>query len=113
SSLPFFFFQAEVGIRDRNVTGVQTCALPFSRRFRHKVSFLFYGLLCSRTKNKKLTLCRNLLGCKKYLSRIKDKEMPEVLELLYEIGRASCRESAKRAVDPGAGQKKLKKARDA
>src|SRR5699024_12216421 len=24
----FFFFQAEDGIRDRNVTGVQTCALP-------------------------------------------------------------------------------------
>src|SRR5699024_12758147 len=23
-----FFFQAEAGIRDRNVTGVQTCALP-------------------------------------------------------------------------------------
>src|SRR5437868_8710144 len=23
-----FFFQAEDGIRDRNVTGVQTCALP-------------------------------------------------------------------------------------
>src|SRR5699024_11311599 len=32
-----FFFQAEDGIRDRNVTGVQTCALPISlllvRRF--------------------------------------------------------------------------------
>src|SRR5437868_13293928 len=27
----FFFFQAEDGIRDRNVTGVQTCALPISR----------------------------------------------------------------------------------
>src|SRR6266516_6160802 len=26
----FFFFQAEVGIRDRTVTGVQTCALPIS-----------------------------------------------------------------------------------
>src|SRR5699024_11841391 len=26
-----FFFQAEDGIRDRNVTGVQTCALPISR----------------------------------------------------------------------------------
>src|SRR5699024_11853602 len=26
--LLFFFFQAEDGIRDRNVTGVQTCALP-------------------------------------------------------------------------------------
>src|SRR5207249_11861639 len=28
----FFFFQAEDGIRDRNVTGVQTCALPISSR---------------------------------------------------------------------------------
>src|SRR5699024_12153372 len=29
-----FFFQAEDGIRERNVTGVQTCALPISfRRF--------------------------------------------------------------------------------
>src|SRR5699024_11921954 len=27
-SRAFFFFQAEDGIRDRNVTGVQTCALP-------------------------------------------------------------------------------------
>src|SRR5207249_7461897 len=27
-----FFFQAEDGIRDRNVTGVQTCALPISHR---------------------------------------------------------------------------------
>src|SRR5699024_12105109 len=26
--LYIFFFQAEDGIRDRNVTGVQTCALP-------------------------------------------------------------------------------------
>src|SRR5699024_12010359 len=26
-----FFFQAEDGIRDRNVTGVQTCALPISQ----------------------------------------------------------------------------------
>src|SRR5689334_23940787 len=27
----FFFFQAEDGIRDGTVTGVQTCALPISR----------------------------------------------------------------------------------
>src|SRR5690554_7871297 len=27
-SIPFFFFQAEDGIRDADVTGVQTCALP-------------------------------------------------------------------------------------
>src|SRR2546426_1381320 len=31
----FFFFQAEDGIRDYKVTGVQTCALPISSRRRH------------------------------------------------------------------------------
>src|SRR6266496_5172801 len=30
----FFFFQAEDGIRDLYVTGVQTCALPISRESR-------------------------------------------------------------------------------
>src|SRR5256885_9487027 len=30
SMLSFFFFQAEDGIRDYKVTGVQTCALPIS-----------------------------------------------------------------------------------
>src|SRR3989441_7411330 len=30
----FFFFQAEDGIRDKLVTGVQTCALPISRHVR-------------------------------------------------------------------------------
>src|SRR5207249_7669311 len=35
-----FFFQAEDGIRDRNVTGVQTCALPIWPE-----EFLFRGLL--------------------------------------------------------------------
>src|SRR5205085_7282128 len=29
----FFFFQAEDGIRDLTVTGVQTCALPISSPF--------------------------------------------------------------------------------
>src|SRR5207249_9175495 len=32
--ISFFFFQAEDGIRDRNVTGVQTCALPISLMIR-------------------------------------------------------------------------------
>src|SRR5699024_6104766 len=32
----FFFFQAEDGIRDRNVTGVQTCALPICLMAREK-----------------------------------------------------------------------------
>src|SRR5437867_12762918 len=32
SVVVFFFFQAEDGIRDRTVTGVQTCALPICSR---------------------------------------------------------------------------------
>src|SRR6266540_3545280 len=32
----YFFFQAEDGIRDRDVTGVQTCALPISRPARRE-----------------------------------------------------------------------------
>src|SRR2546430_8915307 len=32
----FFFFQAEDGIRDLTVTGVQTCALPISRKKQAK-----------------------------------------------------------------------------
>src|SRR5699024_11586996 len=35
----FFFFQAEDGIRDRNVTGVQTCALPICH-----MTLTFYDL---------------------------------------------------------------------
>src|SRR5207302_4639204 len=37
----FFFFQAEDGIRDFHVTGVQTCALPIS-------SFVFLRVLCGK-----------------------------------------------------------------
>ena len=33
----FFFFQAEDGIRDIGVTGVQTCALPISLGFGLRV----------------------------------------------------------------------------
>src|SRR5256885_10537772 len=32
SGVSFFFFQAEDGIRDYKVTGVQTCALPISHQ---------------------------------------------------------------------------------
>src|SRR5438093_7400372 len=35
----FFFFQAEDGIRDWSVTGVQTCALPISKRLARRGVF--------------------------------------------------------------------------
>src|SRR2546430_7969079 len=40
SCLKCFFFQAEDGIRDLTVTGVQTCALPISSTFKDKIVFL-------------------------------------------------------------------------
>src|SRR5262249_60018165 len=36
----FFFFQAEDGIRDWSVTGVQTCALPILKFRRINVAFV-------------------------------------------------------------------------
>src|SRR5690606_39667073 len=54
-----FFFQAEDGIRDFHVTGVQTCALPIStsrealinsqmRTALAKVAFMPFGLMIDR-----------------------------------------------------------------
>src|SRR2546430_12410431 len=40
----FFFFQAEDGIRDLTVTGVQTCALPISRRLTDTFKYLLAGI---------------------------------------------------------------------
>ena len=43
----FFFFQAEDGIRDWSVTGVQTCALPISlfSRYTCSIAVLFKAAL--------------------------------------------------------------------
>src|SRR5437660_9739405 len=44
----FFFFQAEDGIRDGHVTGVQTCALPISEAWtRRRLSLLVDGAVGS------------------------------------------------------------------
>src|SRR5699024_10511415 len=59
----FFFFQAEDGIRDRNVTGVQTCALPISS-FRNRKEVVRQATLelaetlCSKYPIQ--TICRHL-----------------------------------------------------
>src|SRR5688500_19279207 len=48
-SYVFFFFQAEDGIRDYKVTGVQTCALPIFRvNPRSKRSWSYVSLMRSR-----------------------------------------------------------------
>src|SRR5256886_5715512 len=40
----FFFFQAEDGIRDLTVTGVQTCALPIFGLYKYKLAHKRYPL---------------------------------------------------------------------
>src|SRR5699024_11834563 len=52
----FFFFQAEDGIRDRNVTGVQTCALPiFSQLPLLKSQTVQYSSWLPRTLSKAMS----------------------------------------------------------
>src|SRR2546430_11755433 len=87
-SLLFFFFQAEDGIRDLTVTGVQTCALPIfalvlyewlTGKFPFQVSA---GLIPREIVHTELEPLRNATP-----------EIPETLEqLVAQIGRASCRE---------------------
>jgi len=51
----FFFFQAEDGIRDRDVTGVQTCALPISSNASN-ASFNASSLVMSYSKQPKIPM---------------------------------------------------------
>src|SRR5437870_7322759 len=84
-----FFFQAEDGIRDGHVTGVQTCALPI----------FFY--MASRGVTKDEAIRMVVLGTAEVVTRRIHVEyaveIDRLIELeLGEIGRASCRERVKR-----------------
>ncbi len=68
----------------------------FIRRFlmhvppKRFVRIRHYGLLSSRNKNKNITLCRNQLGCKKYISRLKNLDAPAIIKLLYNKDICKC-----------------------
>src|SRR6202012_6192074 len=74
-----FLFQAEDGIRDHCVTGVQTCALPISSRRRHTRSLCDWSSdVCSSDRSEEHTselqshsdlVCRLLLGSEDHPSR--------------------------------------------
>ena len=78
--------------KELTISGVE-----FIRRFlmhvppKRFIRIRHYGLLCTRSKNKNLTLCRNLLGCKKYISILKDMEAPQIIETLYGIKISVCK----------------------
>jgi len=54
-------------------------------RIRH------YGLLSCRNKKDKMTLCRNLLGCEQYISKLRDKNAAEKIFILYKVDICKCK----------------------
>ena len=42
-------------------------------------------------KKEKITLCRNLLGCKQYISKLRDKTVAEKLLILYNRDICKCK----------------------
>src|SRR5207248_3502248 len=92
----FFFFQAEDGIRDRTVTGVQTCALPillFHELGEHLVLLLQLGF----QKGDPL-----LAGLDLFVGSGRRPEGRDAVLKELQIGRASCRERVKMSVGGGA-----------
>src|SRR5947208_16126609 len=83
----FFFFQAEDGIRDDLVTGVQTCALPISIGGHHEKA-----RLRDRDRDRRevaIGVVRHLLVEELVVhERAHDADSDRVAK----IGRASCRE---------------------
>lgn len=80
--------------------------VEFIRRFlmhvppKRFVRIRHYGLLCNRSKNKNLAICRNLLGCKKYISELKNMDIPQMLEHLYGINICICKHCGGRMSRP-------------
>lgn len=54
-------------------------------RIRH------YGLLACRCKKDKMTLCRNLLGCEQYISKLRGKTVAEKIMILYKHDITKCK----------------------
>src|SRR5438105_9993712 len=83
----FFFFQAEDGIRDPLVTGVQTCALPIWV-ISSPTELFALAHLSARAKSsvgEEITLVSSF-------SAILRSRTPRQKAMQTEIGRASCRE---------------------
>src|SRR5690606_40182047 len=99
--LCFFFFQAEDGIRDFHVTGVQTCALPISRMI---ISFLAsHGgssarALITAMREGNLQAKPGIVVTNNRDSAIFHWCLDNDIEV-RQIGRASCREGEEIAVD--------------
>src|SRR5437762_7680466 len=83
----FFFFQAEDGIRDTSVTGVQTCALPISFTELWNV-----GSPCSIDPASRSRSLRTRSASAETGAQSGRNDDRLEAHASYEIGRASCRE---------------------
>src|SRR5256885_2589016 len=84
----FFFFQAEDGIRDYKVTGVQTCALPISRGRLRPRPLRICAVQGIRTLADELANH----GSSRPRPRAGLDKAHQCVEPGLKIGRASCRE---------------------
>src|SRR3712207_9577925 len=101
----FFFFQAEDGIRDIGVTGVQTCALPICAT-GGAVGFALLAAVTLDGIPENLALGVSLVGDGGSLVLLVAIFFSNLPESLVEIGRASCRESVEISVVAGSFKKK-------
>src|SRR5256885_4067234 len=85
----FFFFQAEDGIRDYKVTGVQTCALPICSASESTGSNT-WATAVGATRLEHIR-CHTVHPSPRAREGAK-KSNRSVIPLQWEIGRASCRE---------------------
>src|SRR5256885_8228734 len=83
----FFFFQAEDGIRDYKVTGVQTCALPIWRPWAGAA-----GAGCAPRSDRPAASSGRCVGCAQRPRRRRRSCTTRSRSSRREIGRASCRE---------------------
>src|SRR5690348_17722426 len=99
----FFFFQAEDGIRDGRVTGVQTCALPISRDIRkEEVRQATLRVLVAEAMDWLPTSQRHVfelravqgISAQVVAERLETSptEVDSLMRRTMQIGRASCRE---------------------
>src|SRR5687768_17620092 len=86
----FFFFQAEDGIRDVAVTGVQTCALPISVTLFGSAFHTASSSGSARNKVK-YALLNGSISTGAIFVRI-PRSVQMLLRISNKIGRASCRE---------------------
>src|SRR5437870_13223912 len=89
----FFFFQAEDGIRDGHVTGVQTCALPISLHAFEVADAIHQAIeMPEEERRKRMQRMRQTVA--------------ENNIYRWEIGRASCRKECRSGWSPYDEKKK-------